>query len=113
MTPVTQDSLRQAGFKPFKQKGLSDWTDSYWQKRFDDTKGKKYFITIAEYDNSRFPQLLELKGKYSFAPDSQFKANGVTFDVQMHSPQSIEEMLDFFENMWKNMNCDYYELYEG
>lgn len=111
-TPLTQESLRQAGFKPFKQKGLSQFTDSYWQKCFNDTKGKKYFITVAEYDNSRFPQLLELRGRYGFSPNTQFECNGVTFDIEMLSPKSMEEMLDFFESMWKNMSCDYYELYE-
>ena len=112
MTPVTQESLREAGFKLFKQKGLSQFTDSYWQRRFTDGRGRKYFITIAEYDNSNYPQLLELRGKYSFTPETQFEVNGVTFDVQMHSPKSIEEMLDFFESMWNSMNCNYYELYE-
>lgn len=110
---ITQQDLIAAGFKKFNQKNIWKFTETAWQKRFDDAKGKKYFITIAEYDNSMFPQLLEHRGQYTFTPETQFEANGVTFDVQMHSPKSIQEMLDFFESIWKNMSCDYYELYEG
>lgn len=106
---ITQEQLKLAGYKPFTQNGLSAYTNSYWQKRFVDEKGKKYFITIAEYDNSSYKELFELRGKYSFQPEAQFESHGVTFNIQMLSPESIEEMEAFFEKMWYNMNCNYYE----
>lgn len=106
---ITQEQLKLAGYKPFTQRNLKEFTNSFWQKRFDDTKGKKYFITIAEYDNSNYKELFKLRGKYSFQPETQFESNGVTFDVQMHAPKCIEEMEAFFEKMWYNLSCDYYE----
>lgn len=111
-TSITQESLLAAGYKRFTQSNLWQFTNVGWQKRFDDAKGKKYFITIAEYDNSQYPDLYELRGRYSFQPETQFEANGVTFDVQMHSPKSIEEMQAFFENMWYSLGCDYYEIFD-
>lgn len=106
---ITQEDLISAGYKPFKQSNIKDFTESFWQKRFDDAKGKKYFITIAEYNNSNYKELLDVRGRYSFEPESQFCSNGITFNITMLSPNSIEEMENFFGSMWVKMNCDYYE----
>ena len=59
---ITQEQLRQAGYKPFTQRNLKEYTNSFWQKRFDDEKGKKYFITVAEYDNSKYKDIYQFEG---------------------------------------------------
>ena len=110
-TEVTQAALKAAGYKQFTQRNIWQYTSIGWQKCFRDEKGKKYYITIAEYDNSQFPNIKEICGDYSFQPETQFESNGTTFDVQMHRPDSIEQMEEFFENLWKSMNCNYYETY--
>lgn len=109
---ITSDSLITAGYKPFTQRGLKEFTNSYFQKRFDDEYGKRFYITISEYDNKdiqqRYPE--SNTPDFSYAPDGQFTdANGVVFDIGMHSPKSVEEMESFFVNIWDKQCCEYYE----
>lgn len=109
---LTRNQLLAAGYKPFSQRNLKQFTSQFYQKRFDDSVGKKYFITIAEYDNrehqDRIPQLKD----FSYAPESQFETRGVTFEVEMLSPESVEQMEMFFEDMWTSMMCEHYERWE-
>ena len=103
---ITKEQLIAAGYKPFKQKGIKEYTESFYQKRFDDDKGKKYFITLSEYDYRTYHQV---PYDFSYEPDVQFETHGVTFNATMLSPESVEQMEIFFENMWYNLGCDYYE----
>lgn len=106
---ITRDQLLAAGYKPFSQRNLKQFTSQFYQKRFDDSVGKKYFITIAEYDNRQYQDRIPQLKDFSYSPESQFETRGVIFDVEMHSPESVEQMENFFEDMWKSMMCDYYE----
>ena len=102
---ITKEQLIAAGYKPFMQRNIKEYTESFYQKRFDDGKGKKYFITIAEYDHRDYPQV---PYDFSYEPDVQFVTHGVTFNTTMLSPESVEQMEEFFEKMWFNLDCDYY-----
>ena len=104
---ITQQDLIAAGFKKFNQKNLWQFTETGWQKCIRDKEGnKKYFITIAEYDNSNFPDILKNSGKYSFQPEGQFETeDGITFNIEMLHPKSVGEVLDFFEKIYYRMNC--------
>lgn len=106
---ITSDQLLSAGYKPFTQRNLKQYTTQFYQKRFDSSVGKKYFITIAEYANKEYQDRIPELPDFSYAPDSQFEANGVTFNVEMLQPESIEQMEKFFEDIWLRMGCDYYE----
>ena len=97
---ITKDQLIAAGYNPFKQKGVREYTEAFWQKRFDDDKGKKYFITIAEYGNSEH--------NFMYSPFTQFESHNVTFDIEMHHPESVEQIEEFFESTWVRMDCNYY-----
>ena len=103
---ITKEQLIAAGYKPFMQRNIKEYTESFYQKRFDDDKGKKYFITIAEYDFISYPQV---PYDFIYQPEGQFTSNGVTFDVTMLGPETVEQMEQFFEKMWYNLGCDYYE----
>lgn len=109
---LTREALLTAGYKPFKQKNIKEFTNNFYQKRFDDGKGKRYFITIAEYDNRTYKDTHPMLPEFSYSPDGQFEANGVTFNVEMLTPKSVEQMEAFFERMWVDMKCDYYEEWE-
>lgn len=109
---LTKQDLLAAGYRPFKQQHIREFTDQFYQKRFDDSVGKKYFITIAEYDNREYQDRIPKLKDFSYAPESQFETRGVTFDVEMFSPESVEQMEMFFEDMWKSMMCDYYERWD-
>ena len=109
---LTREALLSAGYRQFKQKNIREFTDQFYQKRFDDNQGKKYFITIAEYDNSKYKVSHPMLPDFSYSPDGQFESNGTTFNVEMLTPKSVEEMEAFFERMWVDMKCDYYEEWE-
>lgn len=109
---TTKDELIAKGYKPFTQHNLKEFTNSFWQKCVRDDRGKKYYITIAEYDNSKFPEIVKIAGAFSYQPEVQFTSHGITFNVDMLQPESILEMEHFFENMWNSLECDYYE-YSG
>ena len=106
---LTREALLTAGYKLFTQKNVKEFTNSFYQKRFDDGKGKRYFITIAEYDNRAYQDSHPMLPEFSYSPDTQFNSNGVTFNVEMFTPESVEQMEAFFERMWVQMGCDYYE----
>lgn len=108
---LTQQALEEAGFKKFHQKNLWNLTDTGWQICIRDTEGnKKYYITIAEYDTSKYPEIMQRSGRYSYQPEGQFDTeDGVTFDIQMHRPNSVQEVLDFFEQVYYRMNCKQYD----
>ena len=106
---ITREALLAAGYKPFLQKNLKQFTNQFYQKRFDDSVGKKYFITIAEYGNREFREQIPMLSDFSYSAESQFESCGATFNVEMLTPESVEQMEAFFERMWVQMGCDYYE----
>ena len=109
---ITKEALLAAGYRPFKQKNIKEFTNSFYQKRFDDEKGKRYFITIGEYDYRKYLDRIPALPDFSYSPDGQFKSNGVAFEIEMLTPESVEQMEAFFERMWADMKCDYYEEWE-
>lgn len=108
---ITKEELISAGYRAFTQRNYKEFTNSFWQKCFRDSKGRKYYITIAEYDNTKFPEIAKISGDYSYSPDCQFISSGVTFNVEMLQPESAQQMEDFFDKLWYNLGCDYYEKY--
>ena len=109
---LTRETLLAASYKPFKQRNVKEFTNNFYQKRFDDEKGKRYFITIAEYDNSKYKVSHPMLPDFSYSPDGQFRSNGITFNVEMLTPEFVEQMEAFFERMWVDMKCDYYERWD-
>ena len=111
---ITREALIEAGYKPFTQKGLRQYTDSHYQKCVRDAHGKKYYITIAEYDNRKHKERLPMLDDFSYAPESQFTdSNGITFNVEAISPKSVEDMEIFFERQFTLVGCSYYERYNN
>ena len=106
---ITKDDLLANGYKYFTQRNVKEWTNEFYQKLIKDSKGKKFYITVASYNNSKFPDIAKISGDYSYAPDVQFTSGGVTFNVDMLAPESVEQMEGFFDKLWYQMRCDYYE----
>ena len=110
---ITQEALKEAGFKKFTQKNLWQYTDTGWQLCVRDKEGnKKYYITIAEYDNSKYPDLMKaLSCTHSYQPEGQFETeDGITFNIEMlvHN-ETVQDVLDFFEKIYYRMDCKAYE----
>ena len=45
------------GYRFWTGKGMSNYADGFWQKKFTDNKGIKYFIEFYEYDWSKVAQI--------------------------------------------------------
>lgn len=109
---ISQEELIKAGFKRFVQRGCWQYTDTGWQLCVRDTEvNKLYFITIAEYDNKEFPGIEQRAGRYSFEPEGQFvTSKGITFNFTMIGAESIEQVLEFFAELYDKMECKPYEI---
>ena len=110
---ITQEALEEAGFKKFTQKNIWHYTDTGWQLCVRDSAGnKKYSITVPEYDNSNYPEIMKYENgnRYSFQPEGQFTTKDcITFNIYMllhnNNNNTVQDVLDFFENIYYRMNC--------
>jgi hypothetical protein len=113
--------LKNAGYKWFPD----NWKKSIrgFQKRFDDEKGTKYFITGYHY-NLKKQGIDSAPGDDRYSFDCQFTINkdgkSQTIDVQFsgdflrndydRAVTTLKDAEDFYEKLWKDMECEYYEL---
>jgi hypothetical protein len=87
-------------------------TDTLYQKRISDSKGKKYFINIWYYPAQRYghTDLPE-----SIQAEVQFTGDGVTdehLDVKLFT-KDLDKIEEVFENMWVKLGLGYYELWDA
>ena len=93
-----------------------------FQKRFDDEKGKKYFITIWHYNHAEQLGREDVPSKDSYTADSQFSFDKDSKDItcnieywgevlpnEYREITTLKDIEDFFENFWIKMKPDYYE----
>ena len=105
----------------YNQCAVNKYTSQYasflLQKRIDDHKGKKYFITVLTYDN----QSLGLQSKWSFAPTVQFQLASdkpvvnvelITRNDKDSVVTSILDIETLLDKMWKDLGEPYYELWD-
>lgn len=123
MTDVHQleEQLEESDWKRFEQPqnprlhahDEAKYHHSY-QKRVRDEEGNtKYFITTHKFSSSVAERLLGQE-EYFAAPDTQLNKGGVTFDVRMHrGTHDVEAIEAFFEDLWQDMEADYYEAFDG
>ncbi len=110
---ITREQLLEAGYEQFRVHH-KEFSKVGYQKRFDDERGKKYFITIYEYDNKWLIDRGITRSEFSYEPDCQFKSNGVTFYVKMlcDDSKTVQDIEEFYERLWVSMGCDYYEFWD-
>jgi len=75
--PTLQDWLDR-GYRRFEiadyMRSINKNADFMLQKRFDDERGKKYYITVYCYDRSRYPEhAREYLPEIGFMTDVQFQ----------------------------------------
>lgn len=88
-----------------------------FQKRFDDKKGQKYFITIWHYNLAEQLQRDDVPKRDSYTADTQFRfekdGKDETCNVEFWgNSATLKDIEIFFESFWKKMKPDYYERYE-
>lgn len=118
---INRYNLLSKGYKQFHSAFESNRYPEYYlgsfQKRFDDKIGKRYYITLHA--------LKDLKpDRTIFAADCQFRIKkqkrDITFNAELHlntNPDyppvtQLEEMESFYEKLWNDMNCSYYEVFD-
>lgn len=116
-----EQQLIDRGYKFF----ADNWKNSLRgiQKRFIDEKGVKYFITGYHYNmGEQFPHKNAPNAdKYTFTAQFRVDENtkDKTIDVDFSADflpneyrevTGVEEMEDFFEQMFVNIKAEYYEL---
>ena len=103
------------GYKQYRPTQFhSRWVSCCWQKRFDDERGKKYFIDINEYDNAEMKLRMsrpEDAPDYSYEYEMQMYAKGTHDAVNLTflSSWTLDRVEEFVEKLWATGEFDYYE----
>ena len=127
-TPLSIETLEKNEYRKFidqfkicketssstKELSPDDPYKGTWQKCFRDELGKKYFINVEVWDfqNSVFNNRIQAK-EISFSANSQMETySKQTFNCQLLSIKTLEDLENFFETQWTSNVCKYYELFE-
>ena len=108
---LTVEDFIKSGYKKFNTNGLKS-SDFGLQKRIDDAKGQKYYITVWVYDYSGYEHYQD-ENKYRFMPDVQFtmlnESRRITLNMHVDENDTVEDIESFYDLLWKRLKCDYYE----
>lgn len=114
----TDEYFFNLGYKKYdKSQFDSDITIYNFQKRFDDEKGKKYFIDINKYSNewmSEYDKQQDWYKPYSYTYSCQLyeKETHAPINLEFFSDWSIERVESFVERLFQNGELDYYEKWD-
>jgi len=114
---IVQDWIDQ-GYKKFHST-FKEYSDYGLQKLIKDEVGKKYFITVWVYENSKKGYFREGMQPTSFSPEVQFRMYKkddeelptVNMDFIMDKNSTIQQIEDMIEGYWQYSNNPYYEVY--
>lgn len=112
MDTALQEDLISRGYKKHVSEIHKTFkmTDTLFQKRISDDKGKKYFIDIWYYVGSpshNFPESIQAEVQFH-------DGDGITeesMNVQLFI-RDITKIEEVFENMWGKLGLNYYELWD-
>lgn len=107
---ILPDDLIAAGYRRFTDELRSSATSSgylgTYQKLISDEKGRKYFINVDHFQRSTPHRIIDV-----MEPHCQFRRGDTHVNVQMLlADETIRDVEDFFEHMWRAMRFDYYEI---
>lgn len=120
---LTIEQLEKAGYKRYSdntkrtQNCVNDPYKGTWQKRFDDERGKKYFINIAMWNfwDSDFKNSYMGDNGPDFQAYTQFNGdNDFTFNVELlhNAGRDLKAIEMWFEKMWVEIgDSNYYEFW--
>ena len=112
---LLQAELLARGYKKWVSETtrIFKMTDSLYQKKVIDNKGKKYFIDIYYYPAGRYGNR---DMEESIQAEVQFhNGDGITdntMNVQLFV-KDIDKIEEVFENMWVKLGLNYYELWSN
>lgn len=106
------EELKAAGYTRSNRKGAQSAGQgsffALWQKRIEDEAGTRYFVNFTEY-NPGFYSLTEVP--HVFEAEVHFRFTNGGFSNVTHSVdrQAIEDIEDYFEEIWTHMGLGYAE----
>lgn len=117
---LTVEDWTDRGYKRFEisdnARDINKLADFMLQRRFDDGKGKKYFITVYCYDRNRYPAHIRerLHERYGFMPTvhMSLRDNQPFFNIEMNGITSIDEVESYMEKFWLMLDKPYYEEWD-
>lgn len=82
-----------------------------YQKKVTDDTGIKYFINAYEYNfESNYSKVNKIR--YQFEEQFVLANNEAVIVTYLYDQsRTLVEIETWFENVWLNLNCNYYELY--
>lgn len=111
---ISIELLKQKDYSEYQQQN-SEYGDKFFQKKFTDKKGVKYFINCKYYffsnngQQSRFwefsMQLNTEKSYVNFDTVQWFNQDGI------YSGRTVEDVEEYFEWLWQKHDKPYYEYY--
>lgn len=81
--------------------------DRNWQKIYlsHDDKKKLYYVTIEQWDYTKYPDFPTDYGYQATAYFNRREETRDTFKVDMLYPKSVEQIEDFFRDVFMRMEC--------
>lgn len=110
---MNDEALIENGYRRFSPSSLTDKgiTDVF-QKRFDDEKGIKYFITINKWEILYHPTTNEKLGPtYEFEVYLEPKNMSGAIRIMFYAGAKLEEVEEHIEKLFNTGNYNYYEEY--
>ena len=101
---VSCSNLEARGYRRFTPKYTDKYNDFFYQKKFSDQKGIKYFLEFVHYPEFELiPQQWMLK----------LTNNEPHMTFEIHKPISIDDAERRAELFFRTQECEYYELNYG
>ena len=104
--------LEDRGYKRYSPSVIDgEGVTDCFQKRFDDEKGKKYFINVKRWDFSRFSIFQSVPDPISYPADVQLYKKGThaAMNIEFFSDWKIEDVEEHVEWLFNSGRFDYYE----
>lgn len=86
----------------------------FYQKRFDDDVGKKYFIDAIQYEPFRHPHTGELcGGGFEYSTQLHQKRTHLPINLEFFAGWSVDDVEEHLERLFASGDYDYYEWWDG
>lgn len=114
---MNDDILLDRGYKQYDPTKIdNELVVLRFQKRFDDSFGKKYFINVVKSSMDFIPE--SQRGdwwtpfKYTYEVQVTFDENEKALNLEFFSDWPIDKVEEFMENFFNTMGPNYYESWD-
>ena len=87
-----------------------DCVKNLYQRRFDDDIGKKYYITIKDWDFTRYGNPLI---QYEATAQLYIGEDRDPIDLSFSGNLDLDDVEKMVEKFWRDNNCEYYEKWNN